>query len=64
MPAVDQVELNRDHVANAGRSAIGVVNLIWVKTGVESPGGVHAVKVDDSTKIVIENKVDVEATSD
>lgn len=64
MPSVNEVELHRDHVTDAGGSAIGVVHLRRFEPRIESPCSIHAIEVDNCSEIVVKDKIDVKSTGD
>lgn len=61
VPTVGQVELDRALVAEAGRSGTGLLNL---GTGIQTPGGVGAVQVDNGAQVIVQSDVNVQTASD
>ena len=61
VPTVGQVELDRALVAETGRSGTGLLNL---GTGIQTPGGVGAVQVDNGAQVIVQSDVDVQTASD
>lgn len=64
MPTVDEVKLSRDLISNSLRKRLAEGVLIRVAAWIKIPEGRGAVQGENSTDVVVEDDVGVEAAGD
>lgn len=63
MPAVDEIEFARYHIADAGRCTLVRINVWTLCTGIENPRIIGAVHGDYRAEIIPKNDIDIQSAS-